>query len=66
VHSDKPLENLRLTLVEKGLEVPIQPEGRFAIGNLKEGDYTLEVSAEGRQPYRQVITVPAPDYELKV
>ncbi|MBI1878877.1 MAG: DUF4255 domain-containing protein [Chloroflexi bacterium] len=66
VRSDESQENLRLTLVEKGLEVPIQAEGRFAIGNLKAGDYTLEVQAEGRQPHRHPITVPAPDYELKV
>lgn len=66
VRSDKPLEDLRLTLIEKGLEVPIQAEGRFAIGNLKAGDYTLEVWAEGRQTHRHSITVPAPDYELKV
>ncbi len=66
LHSDKPLEDLRLTLVERGSDVPIQPEGRFTIGSLEAGDYTLEVSVEGRRPRRHKITVPAPDYELEI
>jgi hypothetical protein len=66
IQTDKPLENLRLKLVEHGLEVPIQPEGRFTIGKLRAGAYTLEVMAEGSNPSRHSITVPAPDYELKI
>ncbi len=66
ISSQEPLEKLRLTLVERGLEVDLQPEGRFAIGNLEAGDYTLEVSVEGRKPRRHKITVPSPDYELTV
>jgi hypothetical protein len=66
IRSDKPLEELRLTLVERDLEVAVQSEGRFAVGNLEAGDYTLEVSVKGRQPHRHKITVPAPDYDLKV
>jgi hypothetical protein len=66
VRTDQPLENLRLTLIERGLEVALQSEGRFAIGNLQPGDYTLEVVAAGRQPRRYQITVPAADYELEI
>lgn len=66
VQSDKPLENVRVVLVERNLEVPILPEGRFSVGNLEAGDYTLEVSAQGRKPRRHKITVPAPDYDLKI
>ena len=67
VRTDQPLENLRLTLVERGVEVPLQPEGRFTIGNLEAGDYTLELSIEGRKkPRRHKITVPAPDYDLEI
>ncbi len=66
LRSDQPLEEMRLTLVERGLEVPIQPEGRFVIGNLEAGDYTLEIAADGGKPRRQKITVPAPDYEIEV
>jgi len=66
VNSQEPLENLRLTLVERGVDVPLQPEGRFAIGNLEAGDYTLEISIPGRRSKRHKITVPSPDYELEV
>ena len=66
VHGDGPLENLRLKLVEQGRNVPIQPEGRFVIGNLKAGDYTIEISAEGRKPSQHEITVPAKSYDLEV
>jgi hypothetical protein len=68
LRSDQPLdiEQVQLTLVEKGLEVAIQPDGRFTIGRLQAGEYTLEVSIEGRPPRRYPIAVPAADYDLEV
>jgi hypothetical protein len=68
LRSDQPLEpgGVRLTLVEQGQIVPLQPEGRFAIGRLKAGDYTLEVHVEGRETRLYQITVPAADYDLVV
>lgn len=66
LHSDKPLEDLGLTLVERGLYVPILPGGRFTIGNLRAGQYTLEVLVEDEEPRRHTITVPAPDYDIEV
>ena len=66
LHSDRSLEDLRLTLVERGLYVPILPGGRFTIGNLRAGQYTLEVAVEGEEPRHHAITVPAPDYDLEV
>lgn len=66
VHTDKPLEKLRLTLVERGQEVPLQPEGRFAIGRLEAGEYTLEVAVDSGKPRRYKISVPSPDYEIEV
>lgn len=65
LHSDKPLEDMQLILVEQGLKVDLQPEGRFAIGNLKSGNYTLEVLAKGRKPRNFKITVPSADYDLE-
>lgn len=67
VRTKKPLDpaTLRLTLVEHGLEIQIQPEGRFSIGRLAAGDYTLEISAAG-QTRRCKIQVPAPDYEIEI
>lgn len=59
VCSDQPLENARLTPVERGLDVSLQPEGRFAIVRLEAGDDTLEVSVDGEEPPRCKITVPS-------
>jgi Pvc16 N-terminal domain len=56
----------RLTLVEKGLEVSLQPEGRFVIGRLQAGQYTLEVIVDSQPARRFPITVPAPDYDLEL
>ena len=66
VRSQKPLENVRLSLVERSLDVPVAEDGRFVIGNLETGDYTLEISAEKRKPKRHKITVPAPEYDIEV
>ena len=66
VRSQKPLENVRLSLVERGLDVPVTEDGQFIIGNLEEGNYTLEISAEKRKPKRHKITVPAPEYDIEV
>jgi hypothetical protein len=64
--SKQPLGKVMAHLLERAIEVPIDAEGRFAINNLKPGEYTLEVVPEGRKPSRHKLTVPAPDYELEV
>jgi hypothetical protein len=66
LRSAKPLEEARLTLVELKQDVVLQSEGRFAIGNLKAGDYTLEVSVKGRKINSYTVTVPSPDYEFEL
>lgn len=66
IHTDKPIENIKLTLVERNLTVPVQETGRFAIGQLQAGEYTLEVAVNGGKPKQHKITVPAPDYNVKV
>ena len=65
-HGARPLETIRLRLVERGLDIPIQAGGRYTIGNLEAGDYTLEVAVDGGQPRRYKVTVPSPDYDLEV
>jgi len=64
--SDKPLDNVQITLLEEGWEIPLQPEGRFSVGNLKAGEYTLEISVEGGKPRKHKVTVPSADYNLEV
>jgi hypothetical protein len=66
LHSQHPLEQVRLTLVERGLDVPVLPEGRFNIGRLEAGNYTLEAVVDGGRPRRYPITVPSPDYDIEV
>jgi len=66
VFADEPLDALVVRLVERGLDVPVAPDGQFAIGKLREGAYTLEVRGDGHSLKSQVITVPAPDYEIHV
>lgn len=66
VHTQKSLDEIRLKLVERDLAVSLSEEGRFTIGKLQAGDYTLEVSANGGKPKHHKITVPAPDYDVNV
>jgi hypothetical protein len=66
LHSDKSLEQVQIVLLEEGWQIPLQPEGRFAVGNLKAGEYTLEISVEGGKPRRHKITVPSADYNIEV
>jgi hypothetical protein len=61
----EPLEDGHVHLVEQGREVPLQPDGRFAIGHLRSGEYTLEVAVDGGERHRFKIAVPAPDYVLE-
>lgn len=53
-------------LVERDETVLVNAEGRFAIGHLQTGEYTLSYTAEGREARTQKITVPAPDYDLEI
>jgi len=66
VHSQQSPENVRLVLVEKGLDVPIGPEGMFTIPNLRSGEYTLEIGIVGQPPTRHKITVPSNSYHLNI
>jgi hypothetical protein len=66
IDSKKPLEVLQVRLAEKALPVVVHPDGRFSIGNLKAGDYTLEISATGQKTQRHKLTVPSPDYEITI
>jgi hypothetical protein len=66
IHSPKPVEGLKIFLVERGLTVQPSPEGRFVIGNLETGEYNLEITGAGIQPRRHKIKVPSGEYDLEV
>jgi hypothetical protein len=69
IHSEEPFRKVKLRLVERDLEVPVtligqkkkdEPvnKGRFKIGHLAAGNYTLEAMADERPPISRPITVP--------
>ena len=64
VKSARPLENMRVLLVEGGREAEIRPGGEFGIRNLKPGGYTLEISADNHPASTHSITVPAANYDV--
>jgi len=64
LHTDKPLDQITLELVDRGGDVPLDEDGRFSIGKLAAGEYTLEATTVDGESKRFQITVPAPDYEL--
>jgi hypothetical protein len=68
VHSEDgvSVKEMALTLVEHGVAIPLNDDGRFTVGPLRAGEYTLSVSVAGHEARRRTITVPAPDYELVV
>jgi hypothetical protein len=66
VRTQEPLDGIRLKLVERDQDIAIQSGGRFSIGRMEAGEYTLEVSGEGRDARRYKISVPAADYDLEV
>lgn len=65
VQSDTAPAEIELRLVERGEHIQLDKDGRFAIGNLKAGEYTLEVSAQGKTK-KQSLTVPSADYEIEI
>jgi hypothetical protein len=66
VRTEKPLEDVRMTLVERDRTVEIDPDGRFVIGPLRAGKYTLEVVTDGDRPRRFKLDVPAADCEIEL
>lgn len=68
LRSGQPLdaELVRLVIVERQLEGRLQPEGRFTVGPLEAGEYTLEVTVDDGPPQQYPISVPAADYDLEV
>jgi hypothetical protein len=66
LESKKPLQDARVVLVDQGVEFLAQESGDVAIGRLREGKYTLEVSAEGRAPTRHEIDVPHGSYTITI
>lgn len=66
IKTDQPVDALELTLVERGLSIPLTDQRQFIVGNLEEGEYTLEVKAEGEAAGTHKIQVPAESYDVEL
>lgn len=64
VRIDAPLDNVWLTVLELDREVPIDADGRFVIGNLRQGDYTLRLEIADQDFIERVIRVPSRTYDI--
>lgn len=59
-------ERAHLILVERNQRIAVQDKGRFIVGNLEPGEYTIEISIEDRKPSRHKITVPSKEYDIQL
>lgn len=59
-------ETVRLTLLERGLDIPVKPNGRFIIGNLEAETYTLTASVGEGKPSQHKLIVPSGNYDIKL
>ena len=62
----KVLTNVQMTLIERGISVPVKDDGQYIVGVLPTGVYTLEVMADGVKPGRYTITVPSRSYDILI
>jgi protocatechuate 3,4-dioxygenase beta subunit len=60
----QPLAGATVSVREKGFTAWTDEEGRYTFPNLEEGQYTLVVSAPGREPAEHMVTVMSPRYDL--
>lgn len=66
IHTDLPSDQLALIVLETGKEVTLQKDGRFTIGKLRAGAYTLEARINQKVVKSTTLTVPSPDYDLTI
>lgn len=66
VQSERPLEDGSVTLVERGITVALEADGKFSFNNLKPGPYTLEIAGANRPASRHPIVVPSDDYTIRL
>ena len=65
VHAgDALIPRAEVFLLDTGASVRTDDEGRYVFAYMREGDYEVEVSAEGRKAKQFKITVPAENYDL--
>ena len=58
------LDEAQLFLEELAREIPLDADGRFVIGNLRKGSYTLRLEIPGQPPVTRTIEVPSEEYNV--
>ncbi|MEZ4832329.1 MAG: Pvc16 family protein [Caldilineaceae bacterium] len=58
------LDDASLTLEELDRDIPLDADGRFVIGNLRTGTYTLRLAIPGQAPVTRTIEVPSEEYNV--
>jgi len=66
VTSAEPFQSPRLVLVDVGLDIPIEPDGRYNIGRLREGDYEIMFVDIDREAGPYTLTVPSDHYNIDI
>ena len=67
--ADAPVANATVMLVEPGLTTETDTDGRYSLGSIKSGIYTLRVQSGDAAPHERGITVPASsgsNYDVKL
>ena len=67
--TNAPVANAAVMLVEHGLTTETDTDGRYSLGSIKSGIYTLRVRSGDAAPQEFSITVPAPsgsNYDVKL
>ena len=62
------MENLRMVLVDNNTDIPIRPDGKYAIHKLQPGEYTVSISRvdNGGEPKTHKIQVPSSNYDIEL
>jgi hypothetical protein len=61
IRSAGDAQSVRVILLETGIEIPVTADGRFVIGHLRAGIYTLAVTVDGQQVEHKLV-VPSENY----
>jgi hypothetical protein len=63
IQLDKRTQEVSVVIKQTGMDVPVAADGRFVIGNLRAGTYTLSITVDG-QAREQTLVVPSDSYEI--
>jgi hypothetical protein len=61
-----PMRPVKMTLVERAMDVPVEYDGSFNLKGIAEGEYTLKVLVAGREPVQHKLVVPSREYAIDV